>query len=127
MGMPVVLSAAGDVPHIKPSDAIAIVTGVTYLGFLMAPPFFGFMGDALGAIRWSLLLCAGFIFVIVVLPGAPPPNTRCHAYDGKGQREEEVVTESGVVLSDRITMSPLHGDEDSGGDDNSSGDADEWL
>lgn len=77
VGMPVVLSSAGDVPGINPSDSIAIVTAVTYFGFLVGPPFFGYMGDVLGAIRWALFLCACIVCVVVVLPGSPPVNKRC--------------------------------------------------
>ena len=106
--MPVVLSAAGDVPGIKPSDAIAIVTAVTYLGFLCGPPFFGYMGDLLGAIRWSLLLCACVIALVVVLPGSPPRNRRCLVKE----QQEGGVSDRGEDSDDDVRVSvssPLNG------------------
>jgi hypothetical protein len=105
MGMPVVLSAAGDVPDIKSADSIAMVTGVTYLGFLVGPPFFGLMADILGAIRWALLLCSCIIFIMVVLPGSPPPNKRCQGGEEAEQESNEI---DDVNDSKEGSLSPLH-------------------
>ena len=108
--MPVVLSAAGDVPGIKPTDSIAVVTGVTYFGFLIGPPFFGYMSDVLGAVRWALLMCACILSLVVVIPGSPPRNARCQEVGESSMAVIEKVDQEEEQKEGEMRgeMSPLH-------------------
>lgn len=74
--MPIVSSSAGDISGVEPTDGVATVTSMAYLGFLLGPPFFGAMGDVLGSIRWSLLICCGVLCFMVLCPGRLPLNKR---------------------------------------------------
>ena len=62
--IPSLFSAAGEIArtrfvgHIAPSQAVAIVGGVSYAGFLVGAPLLGFLSDYL-TLRWSLLVPAG--------------------------------------------------------------------
>ena len=61
--IPSLFSAAGEIArtrfvgHIAPSQAVAIVGGVSYAGFLVGAPLLGFLSDYL-TLRWSLLVPA---------------------------------------------------------------------
>lgn len=61
--IPSLFSAAGEIArtrfvgHIAPSQAVAIVGGVSYAGFLVGAPLLGFLSDYL-TLRWSLLIPA---------------------------------------------------------------------
>lgn len=102
--MPIVASSAGDVPNMAPADAISTVVSMSYLGFLLGPPFFGAMGDLLGAVRWSLLLCTGVIAVIVLCPGAPPPNTRQQKARAAHLQMSKQTHQSAVASSEELLV-----------------------
>jgi len=104
--MPIVSSSAGDVPNMASSDAISTVVAMAYFGFLIGPPFFGSMGDLLGAVRWALLLCMGILALIVVFPGAPPTNKR--HLDAAKEREQVLQTKlSSPVRSPLAEVAPF--------------------
>jgi len=100
--MPIVASSAGDIPGIDPTDGITTVTSMAYLGFLLGPPFFGAMGDVLGAIRWSLCLCCGVLCFMVICPGSPPLNKR-HAMKENEKNSTNIKNEDTNLCSVVIT------------------------
>jgi MFS family permease len=58
--VPLVFGAAGRVPNVRPGDGISTVTGLGYLGFLVGPPFLGFISQLLtlrGSLAVVLVLC----------------------------------------------------------------------
>jgi MFS family permease len=67
--IPSLFSAAGEIArnrfagHIAPSQAVAIVGGVSYAGFLVGAPLLGLLSDYL-TLRWSLLVPAGAAIVM---------------------------------------------------------------
>lgn len=71
---PVIASSGGDIPSIRPSDAISYIAAVTYLGYLLGPPFFGTVADLLHGVQWGYLFIIGFILLMVLIPGNPPVN-----------------------------------------------------
>ena len=90
--MPVVSSSTGDIPGVKPSNAIAVVTSISYLGALLGPPFFGGMADVLQNLRYSLLIAVGLVASIAVIPGSPPQNKYQRLLadtDDEGEEKEE--------------------------------------
>jgi MFS family permease len=70
--IPVVSSASGDIPNVRPSDAIATITSVSYIGYLIGPPCFGALSDTLGGLQWALCLVGVFTIFITLMPGQPP-------------------------------------------------------
>jgi MFS family permease len=108
--MPIVSSSAGDVPNMASSDAISTVVSMAYFGFLIGPPFFGAMGDLLGAVRWALLLCTAILAVIVVFPGSPPINQR-HSNAAK-ERTELSIEGAETSFCVKAPMAPLSPDVD---------------
>lgn len=67
--IPSVFSAAAEIAgkrfvgHIAPSQAVAIVGGVSYAGFLIGPPLLGLLSDYL-TLRWALLIPAAAAIVM---------------------------------------------------------------
>lgn len=63
VAIPSVFSAASAIAshrfvgHIAPSQAVAIVGGVSYAGFLVGAPMIGFIADAIG-LRWAMMVPA---------------------------------------------------------------------
>lgn len=85
--LPIIGSATGDVPGVRPSDVISTVTSVSYLGFLIGPPLFGTLADVLHDLRWSLAIAISLIALVPILPGHLPiqrhkiDSTNDHVYD----------------------------------------------
>lgn len=44
--------------QIAPAEGVAIVSGISYFGFLSAPPFIGYIAEAI-TLRWAMLIPAG--------------------------------------------------------------------
>ncbi|MES2706314.1 MAG: MFS transporter [Verrucomicrobiota bacterium] len=67
--VPMVFSAAGRTPGISPGVALASVTTIGYLGFLLGPPVIGFAAEVIG-LRSALGLIALTSLLPVFLAGA---------------------------------------------------------
>lgn len=67
--VPLVFSAAGQTPGLSPGAALAPVTTIGYLGFLLGPPVIGFAADWIG-LRSALGLIAGASLLAAFLAGA---------------------------------------------------------
>ncbi len=65
--VPMVYSVAGTKTKVAPSMAIAMVSSISYLGFLMGPPLIGYI-SALANLRYSYALigCFGIIISLMV-------------------------------------------------------------
>ncbi len=63
IAIPSIFSAAGEIAsnrfvgHVSPAQAVAIVGGVSYAGFLIGPPLIGMLADVL-SLRWAMLVPA---------------------------------------------------------------------
>ena len=59
--IPMVFSLAGEIARtrnrIAPSQAVAIASGISYLGFMGGPPIMGYLSSAL-TLRWAMLIPA---------------------------------------------------------------------
>ncbi|WP_418264631.1 MFS transporter [Flavobacterium faecale] len=64
--VPTIYSVAGKTPHIPPGEAIAMVTSVSFLGFLMGPPVIGYIAEIFG-LRFSFAFIGLFGLVIAFL------------------------------------------------------------
>ncbi|AWG20611.1 MFS transporter [Flavobacterium faecale] len=64
--VPTLYSVAGKTPNIPPGEAIAMVTSVSFLGFLMGPPVIGFIAEAFG-LRFSFAFIGIFGLIIAFL------------------------------------------------------------
>lgn len=64
--VPTVYSMAGKHPSIPPGMAIALVSSISFLGFLMGPPLIGFIAEIFG-LRWSFTLFSVFGLAMVVM------------------------------------------------------------
>ena len=67
--VPLVFSAAGRTPGISAGAALAAVTTIGYMGFLLGPPAIGFAAEVIG-LRGALGLIAGTSLLAVFLAGA---------------------------------------------------------
>ena len=76
---PVVTSSAGKIPGIVPQTGISVVSGVTYLAFLVGPPMFGGLSYALGNLMWAMLVISCMLGCIAIIPGRVPR----HELDGE--------------------------------------------
>lgn len=56
--VPICYSLSGESPSVPVGKAIAAVSTVGFLGFLLGPPVIGFISEALGSLRWALGLVA---------------------------------------------------------------------
>lgn len=69
--IPMMFSAAGTIADkeykaiISNGEAIAIVSGVTYFGFMVGPPMMGSIGDAIG-LRWAMFIPAGLAIFLAL-------------------------------------------------------------
>lgn len=66
--VPLVFSLAGKVPESSPSDAIALVSTIGFLGFLIGPPIIGHLAD-FSSLRLSFSLIALMGILIFFLAG----------------------------------------------------------
>ena len=66
--VPTVYSLAGKHPTIAPGMALAMVSSISFLGFLLGPPLIGYISELFN-LRWSFTLfsCFGLAMVIMVL------------------------------------------------------------
>jgi MFS family permease len=64
--VPMVYSIAGTNSKVSPGIAIAMVSGVSYFGFLMGPPLIGYI-SALSSLRYSYAVIGCFGFLITAL------------------------------------------------------------
>jgi len=69
--IPLLFSAAGTLAHnkyagaISPSGAIALVSGVSYFGFVIGAPIIGHVADAV-SLRWAMLIPAGLALLLSI-------------------------------------------------------------
>ncbi|MGV4414401.1 MFS transporter [Chryseobacterium sp. T1] len=64
--VPTVYGLAGKHPTIPPGMAIALVSSISFLGFLMGPPLIGYIAE-LSSLRWSFTLFSFFGLGMVVM------------------------------------------------------------
>ena len=61
--IPLLFSAAGSMANkrfagtISPAEAVAMISGISYFGFVVGPPMMGFIADAI-TLRWAMLVPA---------------------------------------------------------------------
>ncbi len=74
--LPIVFSSAGHLPGIHPGSSIAIVETFAYTALIVCGPFVGALSDALGQIRYALLVVAVMLVGVTFLAFgvAPEPN-----------------------------------------------------
>jgi MFS family permease len=67
--IPLLFSAAGSMANkrfagaISPAEAVAMISGISYFGFVIGPPMMGFIADAI-TLRWAMLIPAVLAIVI---------------------------------------------------------------
>ena len=72
--VPIVFSAAGDIPQVKPSTSVPMVTSVSYVAYQCGPPLFGYLSDVLGGLKFVFIILAGLSALLVFFPGHVPHN-----------------------------------------------------
>lgn len=78
--IPLLMSLAGDIVSeryegtIAPSEAVAMVAGISYLAFLAAPPVIGFLSDAI-TLRLAILVPAALAIMMALGALVAPINT----------------------------------------------------
>jgi MFS family permease len=67
-GVPICFSLAGHLDHISPSAAIAMVTAISFWGFMVSPPAIGFFSQLFNLrIAFSAMMFMG-ISIIAIAP-----------------------------------------------------------
>lgn len=67
--IPLLFSAAGSMANkrfggsISPAEAVAMISGISYFGFIVGPPLMGFMADLI-SLRWAMLIPAILAIII---------------------------------------------------------------
>lgn len=67
--IPLLFSAAGSMANkrfegrISPAEAVAMISGISYFGFVVGPPMMGFLADAI-SLRWAMLVPALLAVII---------------------------------------------------------------
>jgi MFS family permease len=67
--IPLLFSAAGAMANkrfqgtISPAEAVAMISGISYFGFIVGPPLMGFLADVM-TLRWAMLVPAVLALVI---------------------------------------------------------------
>jgi MFS family permease len=67
--IPLLFSAAGSMANkrfagsISPAEAVAMISGISYFGFIVGPPLMGFLADVI-TLRWAMLVPAILAIVI---------------------------------------------------------------
>jgi MFS family permease len=51
--------------EIAPAQAVAVVSGIAYFGFMVAPPTIGYIAEAI-TLRWSMLIPAALAFFLAI-------------------------------------------------------------
>lgn len=64
--VPTVYSVAGKNESVSPSEALTIVSSVSFLGFLMGPPIIGYIAEAFG-LKFSFAFIGVFGLFITFL------------------------------------------------------------
>ncbi len=64
--VPTVYSLAGKHPVIPPGMALALVSSISFLGFLMGPPLIGYIAEAFN-LSWSFALFSSFGLAMVII------------------------------------------------------------
>jgi MFS family permease len=72
--VPLVFSMAGKSQSMNTGQALAAISTVGYLGFLIIPPAVGFIAQAAG-LRWAFGIVAGFGALIIVMVSKLKPQT----------------------------------------------------
>ena len=69
--IPMVFSAAGEIADkefkgvISSGETIAVVSGITYFGFVFGPPMMGAIADVIG-LRWAMMIPAGLAIILAL-------------------------------------------------------------
>jgi len=67
--IPLLFSAAGSMANkrfagsISPAEAVAMISGISYFGFIVGPPLMGFLADGV-TLRWAMLVPAVLAIII---------------------------------------------------------------
>jgi MFS family permease len=67
--IPLLFSAAGSMANkrfagsISPAEAVAMISGISYFGFIVGPPLMGFLADVI-TLRWAMLVPAALAIII---------------------------------------------------------------
>ncbi|UMY67234.1 MULTISPECIES: MFS transporter [unclassified Flavobacterium] len=69
--VPSVYSLAGKNGKIPPGEALTAVSSVSFLGFLLGPPFIGYIAEAFG-LKWSFAIIGTFGFFITLMVSKLP-------------------------------------------------------
>ena len=64
--VPIVYSAAGNVPGMNPAAGIAMASTIGYLGFFVGPPMIGYLSDHFG-LRIAFIYLAGLLLLMAIL------------------------------------------------------------
>jgi predicted MFS family arabinose efflux permease len=64
--VPIVYSAAGNLPGVAPGVGIAMATTIGYAGFFVGPPLIGYIGDHMG-LRWGFVYTCVLLVIMMVL------------------------------------------------------------
>lgn len=75
LGFPVGMSAAADDPD-RAAARMSVVSTIGYTAFLAGPPLLGFLGDHVGILRALLVVGAGLIIALAVVPAVREPDRR---------------------------------------------------
>jgi fucose permease len=68
--IPLLFSAAGQVPGVPQAHGLAAVTGVTYLGFVAGPPLVGLLAEEIGLGRALLVPAVLVLLTVALIPAA---------------------------------------------------------
>lgn len=66
--VPLVYSLAGKLKTMRPSVALAMISSVSFFGFLLGPPMIGFIAEAF-SLRYSFTIIAVIGLMTVILSG----------------------------------------------------------
>ncbi len=73
LGFPVGMSAAADEPA-RAAARMSVVTTIGYAAFIAGPPLLGFLGDHVGVLHSLLVVGAGAILALMVVPAVREPD-----------------------------------------------------
>lgn len=99
---PIVSSSAGRVSGMLPADALSFVTSFGYSGYFIGPPLFGGLAEALGGLRWSLLVDAMLIFIIALSASQIPEDAQFkEAIRKEDYDSDSLMNVNGGMLEDQ--------------------------